>query len=84
MAGTAARSFAPWVGRVLAAMQPQPSGSRLAGSADISVRVSTLHTSRQTHVCRGWQLAHSQHQEPTRMSTNAVAASGLAQPSGNI
>ena len=51
MAGTAARSFAPWVSRVLAAMQPQPSGTRPAGSTDISVRVST------PQICR--------HMDPT-------------------
>ena len=50
VAGTAARSFAPWVGRVLEALQPQPSGSRIAGSTDISVRVSIPQTCRRTQV----------------------------------
>ena len=50
VAGTAARSFAPWVGRVREALQPQPSGSRTAGSTDISVRVSIPQTCRRTQM----------------------------------
>jgi hypothetical protein len=45
VAGTAARTFAPWVSRVLAAMQPQRSAApdkQLASHADISVRVRCL------------------------------------------